>query len=231
MGKERNEFLKHEREQRGWSQARLAELIETDAATVSRWERGYAIPSPYFREKLCQLFEKDAQDLGFLRSEPAESYQDASLPFTLDQQDSRDASCQESSVAQGPEQTIYSVDWHSRRLASLSYLLGWISGLFMFLLMRKNRFVLFHSLQAFLFFVGSQILFLILLVLLYLLDAGHERWQEYVGMGLALFLLISMLFTFIVWVIGMVQAWRGKPYQLPFVGNLSEQAIAKRFRL
>src|SRR5258706_10218597 len=81
MSKGRNEILKREREQRGWSQARLAELIGTDAATVSRWERGYATPSPYFREHLCRLFEKSAQDLGLLPEKQAESEQKPS-PFS-----------------------------------------------------------------------------------------------------------------------------------------------------
>ena len=61
--------LRREREQRGWSQAKVAELLETSPVSVSQWERGKFTPSPYFRERLCALFEKDAHALGFL-SEP-----------------------------------------------------------------------------------------------------------------------------------------------------------------
>jgi transcriptional regulator with XRE-family HTH domain len=64
--------LKYERMQRGWSQARVAELIGTDAGNVSRWERGRSSPSPYFRERLCQLYEKNAQELGLLKEELAD---------------------------------------------------------------------------------------------------------------------------------------------------------------
>lgn len=64
-----NRRLKQARELRGWSQAKVAEEIGTDATTVSRWERGIFSPTPYFRERLCKLFSKNAAELGLL--EPA----------------------------------------------------------------------------------------------------------------------------------------------------------------
>jgi transcriptional regulator with XRE-family HTH domain len=68
-----NYRLKQARELRGWSQAKVAELIGTDATTVSRWERGIFFPTPYFREKLCVLFEKNAEELGLLEtSQPSQ---------------------------------------------------------------------------------------------------------------------------------------------------------------
>lgn len=61
-----NNVLKHERELRGWSQARVAEEIGTTALNVGRWERGNSLPYPHFREKLCLLFGKDAGELGLM---------------------------------------------------------------------------------------------------------------------------------------------------------------------
>lgn len=61
-----NRRLKQARELRGWSQARVAEIIGTDATTVSRWERGLFLPTPHFREKLCECFGKNAEELGLL---------------------------------------------------------------------------------------------------------------------------------------------------------------------
>jgi transcriptional regulator with XRE-family HTH domain len=61
-----NRRLKQARELRGWSQAKVAEQIGTDATTVSRWERGLFFPTPYFRERLCALFSKNAEELGLL---------------------------------------------------------------------------------------------------------------------------------------------------------------------
>ncbi len=69
-----NRRLKQARELRGWSQAKVAELIGTDATTISRWERGLFLPTPYFREKLCELFSKNAEELGLLESTQS-SYQ------------------------------------------------------------------------------------------------------------------------------------------------------------
>ncbi|HZO75426.1 MAG TPA: helix-turn-helix transcriptional regulator [Ktedonobacteraceae bacterium] len=61
-----NRRLKQARELRGWSQAKVAEQLGTDATTVSRWERGLFSPTPYFREKLCALFSRNAAELGLL---------------------------------------------------------------------------------------------------------------------------------------------------------------------
>jgi transcriptional regulator with XRE-family HTH domain len=58
--------LKSQRTLRGWSQARLAEELHTTPNTVSTWERGIALPSPYFREKLCILFNMNARELALL---------------------------------------------------------------------------------------------------------------------------------------------------------------------
>lgn len=76
-----NRHLKQARELRGWSQAKVAREIGTDATTVSRWERGLFLPTPYFRERLCALFDKNAQELGLLENarQVQESEQDAPL--------------------------------------------------------------------------------------------------------------------------------------------------------
>src|SRR5438874_5076290 len=59
-------LLKQAREERGWSQKDVAQKIGTDAKTVSRWERSVAYPSPYFRQKLSELFEKSLRELDLL---------------------------------------------------------------------------------------------------------------------------------------------------------------------
>src|SRR5438045_2380313 len=64
-----NEQLKRERELRGWSQQKLAELVGTSFENISRWERGVTSPQPHFREKLCKLFKKDAAELGLIGQE------------------------------------------------------------------------------------------------------------------------------------------------------------------
>lgn len=61
-----SQLLRQERELRGWSQSRAAQEIGTTPNTISAWERGLSLPSPYFREKLCTLLGKNAQELGLL---------------------------------------------------------------------------------------------------------------------------------------------------------------------
>ncbi len=58
--------LKFEREQRGWSQAVLAEKVHSDYKTIYRWESGKSLPSPYHRQFLCELFGVNAEELGLL---------------------------------------------------------------------------------------------------------------------------------------------------------------------
>src|SRR6266699_5659491 len=62
-----NDLLRQERLLRGWSQQQVANHVGTDGYTVNRWERGRALPSPYFRQHLCTLFGKNAEELGLLR--------------------------------------------------------------------------------------------------------------------------------------------------------------------
>jgi len=61
-----NDRLKRARNLRGWSQEDLARKIGTTQKIVSRWERGENTPVPYYRQRLCKLFEKNAAELGFV---------------------------------------------------------------------------------------------------------------------------------------------------------------------
>jgi transcriptional regulator with XRE-family HTH domain len=61
-----NEKLKRERELRGWSQRKIAERVGTAEQVVARWEGGLHKPNRYFQTQLCELFGKNAEELGFL---------------------------------------------------------------------------------------------------------------------------------------------------------------------
>ncbi|HEX7734970.1 MAG TPA: tetratricopeptide repeat protein [Ktedonobacteraceae bacterium] len=61
-----NQQLKQARVLQGWSQEYVAQEVGTEAFTVSRWERGIAMPSPHFRLKLCTLFGMSALELGLV---------------------------------------------------------------------------------------------------------------------------------------------------------------------
>jgi tetratricopeptide (TPR) repeat protein len=75
--------LKQEREMRAWTQSELAERIGTTQVNVSRWEKGVTVPSPYYRQKLGELFGKSIEELGLipqnneevsLSSDPSDSH-------------------------------------------------------------------------------------------------------------------------------------------------------------
>lgn len=104
-----NAKLRREREKRGWSQNELAARIGADPKVVSRWERGEATPSKFYQKKLCELFEKNAVELGFLKEETVAIPKDALIdeqqlprqgPQITDQSEER----QESGQAQPGEQ-------------------------------------------------------------------------------------------------------------------------------
>jgi transcriptional regulator with XRE-family HTH domain len=52
---------------KGWTQQNLADLLGVSALEAGRWERGEAIPHPLYREKLCEIFESTAEQLGIQR--------------------------------------------------------------------------------------------------------------------------------------------------------------------
>lgn len=60
-----NTQLKKQREQKQWTQTELARMIDTTHVNVSRWENGITTPSLYHRRKLCELFNKRSEELGF----------------------------------------------------------------------------------------------------------------------------------------------------------------------
>lgn len=79
-----NHQLQHARLERGWSQEQVAEWLGTSAFTVSRWERGSAIPRPYFRQRLSTLFGLPPERLGLVANhEGPVTTEPLSLPADL----------------------------------------------------------------------------------------------------------------------------------------------------
>jgi transcriptional regulator with XRE-family HTH domain len=68
-----NQLLRRARLLRGWSQQRVADQINqlpgtarADRELVYRWEAGKRTPSPFYRERLCQVFAMTAEELGLV---------------------------------------------------------------------------------------------------------------------------------------------------------------------
>jgi len=60
-----NDVLRQAREERGWTQRRLADELSVDVQTVSSWERGIRSPLLEFRHQLCTLFSKTPEQPDF----------------------------------------------------------------------------------------------------------------------------------------------------------------------
>ena len=60
------EQIRLERERRGWSQSDLAEKVGCEAKTIGRWERGERLPRHYHRQRLHDIFGKDAEAFGLM---------------------------------------------------------------------------------------------------------------------------------------------------------------------
>ena len=60
-----NTFLRLARLNAGLTQEEVAEELDISSMTVYRWETGQRIPSHFFRMRLCALFGKSEQELGW----------------------------------------------------------------------------------------------------------------------------------------------------------------------
>ena len=75
-----HQHLKYERKQLGLTQAELAEKVGSDLKTVNRWETGKSLPQPLSRRRLCELFGKNAEELG-LNEQPEQDTESSALPY------------------------------------------------------------------------------------------------------------------------------------------------------
>lgn len=58
-----NTALIQARKQHSWSQEEVAAILGTTQANVSRWERSSTSPTPDYTRKLCELYQKSAEEL------------------------------------------------------------------------------------------------------------------------------------------------------------------------
>src|SRR5436305_8442236 len=74
--KESDMALREARKSCGLTQAQVAAELEVDTKTVSRWENGECTPQPYAQRKLCSLYGKSPEELGFTVSKRAGQIQE-----------------------------------------------------------------------------------------------------------------------------------------------------------
>jgi uncharacterized membrane protein len=96
----------------------------------------------------------------------------------------------------------------------LSYALGWITGLIMILLEKKNGFIRFHAVQSMVAFGAISIL----LVAFGILDG-----LDVVGSLFWVLSIATWILAVILWIVLMVKAYQGERYKLPIAGDIAEK--------
>jgi uncharacterized membrane protein len=105
-----------------------------------------------------------------------------------------------------PEKTSLGVQENVARL--LCYVLGWVSGLILLLIVRENKNVRFHAIQSIVVFGAITIASYILGLLPYI--------------GGFLGGLLGLL-AFVLWIILMVKAYQQELFRLPVAGDLADK--------
>lgn len=108
--------------------------------------------------------------------------------------------------------------------AGLGYLIG-IVGLIFFFIEKQNRFVKFHSLQAiFLNFGFTIVEFVVFIIYFALLVATNG--SGIVGLFGCLLGLVGIGW-FVGWLIAMIQAFQGKYFKFPLIGDWADKIVSK----
>ena len=95
----------------------------------------------------------------------------------------------------------------------LTYALGWVSGLVFLFIEKDNSFVRFHAIQ-------SVVVFAALMAVTFVLGT-----MSILGGVLSTLVGIGSLFL---WVFLMVQAYQGKRYKLPIVGEFAQRQLLNK---
>jgi uncharacterized membrane protein len=104
--------------------------------------------------------------------------------------------------------------------AGLSYIVGWITGLIFFLSEKQNQFVRFHAMQSILFSAGLTVLYIVIWVLDFVFAVANIGILA-VLLG-CLFWLVGLA-AFVVWIILLINAFQGKKFKLPVIGDYAER--------
>ena len=96
----------------------------------------------------------------------------------------------------------------------LCYAVGWITGLVMILLEKKNGFVRFHAMQSIITFGAITFLFIVLGILDGLDIVGRLFWA---------LSMVAWILAVVLWIVLMVKAYQGERYKLPIAGDLAEK--------
>jgi uncharacterized membrane protein len=107
--------------------------------------------------------------------------------------------------------------------ATLSYVLGWVTGL-IFLLLDKRPYVKFHAAQSLVTFGALHVLTIVFGVFF---GVGFFTMGFHaLGPGIMLLHLINLA-AFVLWIFLMIKASQGNKFKLPVAGDLAENIAGK----
>ena len=88
----------------------------------------------------------------------------------------------------------------------LAYLLGWVSGLILYLI-SKDPYVRFHAMQSIILFAAVSIINIIFSFITFI----------------NILVMIINIGAFVLWIVLMVKAYSGEKFKLPIIGNIAEE--------
>ncbi len=103
--------------------------------------------------------------------------------------------------------------------ATLSYALGWITGIIFYLIDRRP-YVRFHASQSIVTFGGLHLIRIVLGIVFgvgWFMGGGH--WGGF-GIGFMLIGLIGIL-SFVLWIVCMIKAYQGERFMVPIAGDVA----------
>ncbi|GER87683.1 hypothetical protein KDW_18450 [Dictyobacter vulcani] len=98
--------------------------------------------------------------------------------------------------------------------SGLSYLFWWVSGLIFFMMEKKNRMVRFHAMQSIMLTGAWTVVWVVLRVGMSL---------PAIGLAFGCLSILAGIGFFVVWLICMINAFQGKYFKLPYIGEYAEK--------
>jgi uncharacterized membrane protein len=106
--------------------------------------------------------------------------------------------------------------------ALLSYVLGWLTGLIVFLI-DKRSYVRFHAAQSIVVFGGLHVIQVVIAATFGLgWRFGRVGTSLHLGAGLILLDTLS-LFSLVLWIVCIVKAYQGVRFKVPVAGEVAEK--------
>ena len=110
--------------------------------------------------------------------------------------------------------------------ATLSYVLGWLTGI-IFFLVDKRPYVRFHAAQSIVTFGGLNIIHKVVAIVFgfgwafggFSPFGGVDHFAGF-GIGIMLLSLIGLL-TFVLWIVCMIKAYQGQRFMVPIAGDIA----------